>query len=1608
MTDRTAIRFRVLTGLAIGSLSAVIVGFVITTIGSAQLRVRFGPNGQPIQPDASDEKDSVLPVDRDTRRLLQKAQEAIKAEQYGDAVDILNRVICGEKGAEAEDYFYQADDKNDGVYHSLKVDAQQMIASLPDKGREQYEASYGPEAKRLLTSAIETGDATLLEKASRNYLHTAAGREATILLSQHYLDHAQPLSAALCLRRVQSSPAAAAQFEPMLSISLATAWLRAGYQDKAKEALVELKKKTPRGSIKFGDKTLPLFDKDADAISWLATSVGQMKLLAPAELAQWTMFRGNASRNAISAGGSPVLNERWRVDTTMDEKVQKSIEAVKKQQREQSAGVLIPSGHPLAVVAKLSDKEGHVTTKDFVLMRTPTCLWGVDFHSGKLIWRYPPESDTSNQVVSEPTNGQQQMQMAQVMMMRQAAFAGGNLTDRLWDSPTYGTMSSDGESVYLVDEVDNAPMTQPQMMGGRRIIMANGQLVAAGALAQSNKLVSVELATEGKLRWAVGGSNGTDEPKLAGVFFLGPPLPLMDRLYAIGENNGVIQLYVLNSKDGHLEWSQQLAQIVESIQFDPTRRMTGASPSFADGVLVCPTSANSVVAVDLATRTLLWGYQYERSQYSMQMGAGFAVMSSGDMNQANATHWADSCITIADGKAIISPMESDQLHCLNLVDGKFLWKKPREENVYVACVHKGNVILVGRKAIQARKLSDGEFAWSQHGVAFPGGASPSGRGFYSGNSYFVPLTSAAVARIDLDTGDVKEVFKSHKGYIPGNLICFHDNIISQGVDYLEAFYQLEPLKVRIAAQLKQNPDDPDALTRRGEISYVDGKLPEALADLRKANAIKPQIETHDLLLEALFAALQADFVKNRGDLAEAEKMIDLPSERATFLRIKAAGLMKAGEIAPAIATYLALADLDLNHSDLETISADYSVRRDRWLQGQLTSLLKTAKPDDLQKINAAVESRLEVALAAEPVEKKITLLRRFLNYFSAHATADVAREQLASLLTKRETVLEREELLQTLEASSDPARRRAATARLAQMLADAGRPEDAAQYYHKLQQDFANEVCLGDKTGQQLFDELPKDSPVRRSLVAAASWPYGEVKSERGAVNTTRLNRMAGFRQYFPIEFHGSRGPFQQNTCLFYDMQQFLIARDGLGQEEWRVNLLEKQVQNQYGYLQGMNQAQVRGHLIVLNIGTNILAIDTLRSDGGRNGSGDRVLWKQDLVEQFNGVQINRGINQTQVANPWGGPMKFQAIDNATNQPFGGLGALTAHGVIIQRSREIQCLDALTGEVVWSRQGVPAGSDTFGDDEYLIVAPPEGKGALVLRSIDGEIVGKRDVPPRDQRWTTIGRKILTWNNVGGKINLLLRDPWENKDVWTKEFASDSKGTIINNDEVAIMEHGGKLQILDILTGAKRIDETVDADPSLASLYVVRSKDQYLVVSSSLGGGSAQSVTFENQTIQSPMGEMFSPLVIGHVYAYDRATGKKQWSIGADVQRYALMLQQPADLPVLTFLRQVYDQKRGGAVRAGILCLDKRTGRAAYEEDNLQTHFNNMFDITGDLDAHTVVMTYPNQSITLKFTDLPISPEPPYQASLTVGEPPKGFGGFIRAVGKALGGAEANK
>src|SRR3569623_3201223 len=525
------------------------------------------------------------PPDRATMQRFSAAQERLGEKRYSEAVRLLGSIL-----EKPEDYFFQPA-RGAPVYRSLKGEARRLIGMMPAEGKESYELQYGAQARQLLAEAIAAGDVDKLAEVSRQFFHTQSGYEATYLLGVSEMDHGRPLAAALCLRRLQETPRAAAPFEPSLSLRIAVCWLRAGMNSQAAAALVKLKHDYPAAEFTIDGKPYKLFRADGQALAWLSGAVGGA---APGESGegaeQWTMYRGGPNRNSASSGSSPLLNRRWAVPAANDPQVERQHAEMQQAQLEQG-GRLTPGFHPLAV-------------NGYVFMRSVTCLEAIDFRSGKRIWNGPIEKQVDELLRQggAPAAGQQA-----------SSFANW-LEQRVWDDAPYGTLSSDGQRVDGVEDLagnmrEGSPGLARQ---GQRMIVNNGQIVSPNTILY-NRLAAYEIESEGKLKWELGGEPKEDGAPLAGAFFLGPPLPLAGRLYVLAELKGEIRLFALEARSGDMLWSQQIALVERNILEDPLRRIAGASPSYSDGVLICPTSSGAVVALDLTTRSLLWGYQYPRA-----------------------------------------------------------------------------------------------------------------------------------------------------------------------------------------------------------------------------------------------------------------------------------------------------------------------------------------------------------------------------------------------------------------------------------------------------------------------------------------------------------------------------------------------------------------------------------------------------------------------------------------------------------------------------------------------------------------------------------------------------------------------------------------------------------------------------------------------------------------------------------------------------------------------------------------------------------------------------------------------------------------------------------
>jgi outer membrane protein assembly factor BamB/tetratricopeptide (TPR) repeat protein len=1576
-----------------------------------------------VGPDDSADDDDLaqnvfVPPDRSLLQELAKARQLIAEARFGEAVRCLGSILDG-----PEDYFFQPD-KKVPVHRSLKAEAQRLIGQMPREGRELYELQYGARARQRLAEALSSGDASGLAEVSRRFFHTQAGYEATLLLGLDHLDHGRPLAGALSLQRLRGATSGTVQFEPTLSLGLAACWLQSGMPEQAREVLCAVKARLGGAGVEIGGSPVNWFQDEGKAVEWLARLVGPPRGGGRTDADSWLMFRGNPSRTATSSASAPLLNVRWRIPTTDDPLLEARLQRDREVSLDRGRPVL-PALHPLAV-------------NDVVLMRTFRNLLAVDFVTGKRLWEVPVDDPL------EPLLGRNVVDNGTYTAARIAAGVGY----RVWDDATYGTISSDGRYVFSVEDLSVVIHTSPSP----RMVIINGRPVSEPTGRPFNRLAAHDIRT-GKLKWEIGGSSDQLPLRQAETFFLGPPLPLMGRLYVLGESKGEIRLFALEAESGELIWSQQLALVERDVSEAPLRRLAGVSPSYADGILVCPTSAGAVVAVDLASRSLLWGYRYDRYPGSGRNARLIALRTGRYPGTGQQNRCFDAAAIVAGGRVLVAPAESDSLHCLNLVDGELLWKQPRNDDLFVACVYGDHVVLVGRREVRAISLSETvkstetvqrmertgrsfrlvteqqamvrpKPAWDNRAVPLPEGSMPTGRGFSAADRYFLPLSSAEVLTIDVAAGKAVQVSKSRKGNVPGNLVCYKGKVISQGVDGLEVFAQLDAVRQEVAQRLAAKPDDPLALCLQGEVLLDEGKQSEAIACFRRSYELDRDPRTRGLLRDALLDGLRLEFARHRDRTEEIEQLLDEPEQRASYLRLMATGLQAAGEWRAALDRYLELIDLDQDHRAMQPVTKALSVRLDRWVRAQLAALRRDAKGEGAA-IDSTVEARLKAAIEAGSTDA----LRRFLDYFGDQPAAEKARRELVRRLRDSGRWLEAELVLGQQELSSDRSAAQVpasgwAVAELAELLRQAKRSEDAAVCYRRLSQQFADVVCLDGKTGKQLLAALPEDGPIRQILRARRDWPVGKVESRSSSTSSP-----AAAYPRLTVPYRGGLAPFFCETAVQFDQSRRLIAGcDALGHQPWQVSLAELGARRGLPFNYALTHARVCGHLLLLSLGYNIMAIDTL----GLSGTGEaKLLWNQDLTDPS--FDLAADYQQMAAAQFFVGglqPVFLNGVSYAGYPPgeTGGLGPVTPAYASFQRSRDLIATDPLTGELLWIRRGVAPGSTLFGDDQLLFAVAPNQTEATVFRAMDGEMLGKRKVPrfslgtetlpygavlpdgtitrTRSMTRTSgevciapLGRHLLVWNGIGIEAALELFDPWEQRQVWAvQKLSPRAKLDLVAEEAIGVLEPDGHFLLIGLPDGRTIVDAKLQREHGVASICVFRSGDQYVLLCIDSPPRPSR-----NRIVQVLPGNSSLPVGSGRVYAFD-LEGKPLWPEPVQITDQHLLLNQPGRLPVLTFACSLY-HTQGNSVQhqLKVLCIDKRAGRVVYDEQKLP-YTTNSFGLSGDPTRNTVELQLSRQRVTLTFTDQPVPPPAKRQqeGSTLPSELPEVAHGLLNAIKQAIG------
>jgi len=1477
-----------------------------------------------------------LPTDRQVKKRLEVAQEDyIKSEAWTQACSLLQSILDSK-----EDVFVQvrrkgANNQEQVRWVSARAEANRLLGTMPAKGLDFYELQYGGQAKKLLTEAKKTSDPQLLATVAQRFYHTEAGAEATDLLGTYHLDRGRALMAALCYDHLLRREGAD-QLPPLTLYKAALAFRLAGDASgaaSATDASKRLAARLGRDGLRIGDETVALADLQKE-----------LERAVPGEVTSpyvWAMFMGNPSRSAKGRGSAPFLEGKWQkslVAEPLNPEARHWIEDARRRPHFRPAPML-PALYPIAVAGKL-------------IYRSYVGIHAVDIKTGKLEWDSVALLAGLNALAGDLDMKRQVHEWYQTYLQ----VGSQNI---LFENSTIGTLSCDNNRVYAVDDMAIPPYPgsmMTQVWGGGFPQGQGSMNQKLSDLSQRSRLLALDLET-GKIAWERGDPNW-DKSELAGSYFLGPPLPLGGKLYILTEKNGELRLVCLESAKGEVNWAQTLATAREKLSMDVSRRVQAVHLSYAEGILVCPTNAGAILGVDLLSRSLVWAFPYREKTPVAGNGNPVAVFGRprfpGGMGmpqewsanlQKLSEDWKMSAPIIEDGKVIFTAPDGNAIHCLNLQDGNSIWQAERRDDIYLAGVFQGKVLLVGKNMCRALSLADGKHQLWQVETGMP-----SGQGVASGPHYYLPLKKGAVAVIDMEKGIVT-TSPAPKDATPGNLLFYEGDVISQTETSVTAFEQVDAKVAQINMLLKKNPQDPDALAERGELKLYKGDLPGAVADLRDAATNNPQATTLAKVRAKLYATLtellQRDFNSAQQYLEEYKGLCKMaippnatPEEKqrleeeqrrrqAGYLSLLAKGREEQGRLLDAFQAYLEFAGL-AESSELVSVINEPSVkaRPDVWAQGRIAALVAKATPEQRRPLDAEIARRWQEVQASKDPKALPHFVAEFGSLF---AEGREARLQLADRLINQGTFIEAElQLLQLRRLSDEPKVAARAVEALARLMTRKGLLEDAAYYYRILNKEFGQVIIRNGKTGAELYRDLGSD---KRFL------PYlDEVVSPfTGTIRAMELPSERRFDRLPAATFEGSGEdlPFYERTRLAWTplqqpsvCYQFQLIDQDSNQELWSIIGASTRVP--YLYAGGGTSSRFpfysAGHFVVLYLGHTICALDLV---------DHKKLWERELlppdrflVEQP-GMQYLLTLDSDgglQLSNPQGGTEKL-----------GQIGSVTASCVCLRVPEGLVALDPVRGTVLWTKTDVSPYTRVFGDDRYVyLVEVRDGNNigaGRVLRVQDGATVDAPNFSAEYQRRQRIigGRLLISESAPTNGLVLRLYDILSGKDLWKRSLPAKSLVLRPDRSELcAMVEPDGNLTVVNLLTLQEVFHAAVlpaHLEKAVEGLLLQDDKHYYAILNNA---------SDQNNGVRGPYSNLLAmrcAVTNGTVYSFDRDSGKLGWYVA--VPHQMILLEPFRQLPMLIFSAK-YSRPVNAAGNitpvSATLTIDKRTGKRLYDSE----------------------------------------------------------------------------
>ena len=1369
----------------------------------------------------------------------------------------------------------------DGSLVSIRQEAINLLGRVPAEHREIYIREFSTVADQLLREAIASGETTQLVEVATRYFWTPSGPRAADVLATRHLDRGEFSIAAQWLEQLLTVKA---------PVTETAAWRRkaaVAFRIAGRDDLAEQLKVDGIDPGVFGTR---------------------LSVTQPVSSDEWLMLFANPRRFAVGDGSAPVLLKRWTMPTTWNRPLERKIDEMIEGYSDASQPTL-PVAMPLLVDGR-------------IICRTFRGVQVADAATGKPLWTAGGDDSVEAMLSGQTEVTQVQIQMGfnpvNFIQSSTSNSNGGPLGQLMFQNAAHGLLSSDGQRLFVIED---SPVFS---LGYASMRFAGNQ---NNSIFAGNRLKAYDLET-GRPLWEAGGPTSIEEfaLPLSGHFFLGAPVSDGGDLFVLTESDSEICLQALDAETGHPKWSQPIAYAEKRIDQDPNRRMWSSHLAVADGTVICPTGVGWLIAVDRTRRSVQWAYRYsprKKDDNRNQRGFGSRNVSQEPMNQ----RWLVSAPVIRGDKLFFTPAETtDETNlstgtfvCLELATGKRLWQRPKATNLYLAGVLEDRAILVGANSAQALSLN-GSTLWE---CSFESESKPSGRGVIVDDILYQPLQRNELIGINLQTGKV--VAKQdlpHNERPLGNLLTYRGMLISHHPAAVTAWEQKDALEKQLAEIREQSREDVHSLILEASAAAAEGELDRGLSLLDKVSLSEPYQQSPDFRRQVDDLTRQVVVSRIRrspGEQPELHdrltKLVRSPEEAAENHQLKFVTASALGQHFEAFGVLLKMVAAPGRVPFTRADNRQVETEEDGWLRGHL---FDTWRQLDEGGRAEAGKQLLNLVEAAAGQSDRIRLAR----LLPFHTSTESLREGFAA-------------------AAIEDSRLHEATGWLMQSRWSRNLPKVAAHFVtlierHRSAGDSAIAMRLAERLESELGGEtLPDGRPVKGlvSLFRAGIQDRTADSSDWGEFDM-KLTRTATSYSYNSIF---SLNP-QSGHSTALDGLRVEWVQQSYGSVTQRINFVKESDGSLYWSVpvrSGTTGANVNRHF---HLGTTMIVF----SRGVFNCLSipdRRVLWTQLAEAPDSGSSMLK--HNYRAMSP--GSSFLNEVPGRSTMGADPIPVVNSNYICYRARRKITILDTQTGEVLWTRRAIPAGTRIFGSLSRLIVLSSSGTGDYALRATDGkrvllpEELEPADTPQADKVPTVrsmLTTALLIDDNTlitastqtgnASRIVIQARNLDTVESLWEKDFPSTSRFRGSNDDELAILGADGKLQLLDLLTGTLKSLGSLPEISAKRTEYFVLSdrKHVYLVLN---GQSRSRSYYGELQTIRASH----------DIVAFDRQSGKFVWhqkvapTDDNQAQSQSLVVTDLERNPVMILISNSYDQKLQTQL-VKIMTLDKRSGRILNE------------------------------------------------------------------------------